>query len=85
MDREIIKLWSGPIEDLPEEYTKDGIPAGFINVTIYSDGSRIYDKGFTLPEAFRERINFRMGKCWDSLSREDREAINLENDPAKER
>ena len=85
MDREIIKVWSGPIEDLPGEYAKDEIPAGFINVTVYSDGSRIYDKGFTLSKAFRERINFRMGKCWDSLSSEDREAINRERDPGEER
>lgn len=85
MDREIVKVWSGPIEDLPAEYTKDEIPAGFINVTIYSDGSRVYDKGFNLSYAFRERINFRMGKCWDSLSREDREAINRGHDPEEER
>jgi hypothetical protein len=85
MDREIIKLWSGPIEDLPDEYSKDGIPAGFVNVTVYSDGSRIYDKGFTLSKAFRDRINFHMGKCWDSLSREDMEAINRENDREEER
>lgn len=85
MDREIVKVWSGPIADLPAEYAKEEIPAGFINVTIYSDGSRIYDKGFTLSDAFRERINFRMGKCWDSLSREDREAISREYDPGEDR
>lgn len=85
MDREITKIWSGPIEDMPEEYAKEGIPAGFINVTVYSDGSRIYDKGFTLSKAFRERINFRMGKCWDSLSGEDREAISRALDPGEDR
>ena len=84
MDREIIKVWSGPIEDLPAEYAKDEIPAGFINVTVYSDGSRIYDKGFTLSKAFRERINFRMGKCWDSLDWEDKAAVDRESDPGEE-
>jgi hypothetical protein len=68
MDREITKLWSGPIEDLPMEYAKEGVPEGCINVTIYSDGSRIYDKGFTLSKTFREKINFRMSRCWDSVN-----------------
>jgi len=81
MDREIIKLWSGPIEDLPREYAKEGLPEGCVNVTIYSDGSRICDKGFTLSESFRDRINFRMSRCWDSLNREDREDAGRDPDP----
>ena len=73
MDREIMKVWSGPVEDLPDEYAKDEIPEGCVNVTIYSDGSRIYDRGFTLSEAFRHKINFVMSRCWDSLNGRDRE------------
>lgn len=69
MDRKIIKLWSGPIEDLPLEYAGEETPEGFINVTIYSDGSRIYDRGYTLSDAFRDKINFRMSRCWDSLNK----------------
>ena len=76
MDRLITKLWSGPIEDLPNEYTKEDAPEGCVNVTIYSDGSRIYDKGFNLSKAFQDKINSRMSRCWDSLSKEDRKSIN---------
>ena len=67
-----MKVWSGPVEDLPEEYAKEAIPEGCVNVTIYSDGSRIYDRGFTLSEAFRDKINFRMSRCWDSLNNRER-------------
>jgi len=75
MDREIIKVWSGPIEDLPKEYTMEGVPEGCVNVAIYSDGSRVYDKGFTMSKVFQDKINFRMSRCWDSLSEEDQESI----------
>jgi len=73
MDREIVKIWAGPIEDLPEVYTMKGVPVGCVNVAIYSDGSRIYDKGFALSKAFQDKINFRMSRCWDSLREEDQE------------
>lgn len=79
MDREIIRIWSGPIEDLPEEFYQEKAPEDCVGVTIYSDGSRIYDKGYNHSKAFREKINFRISRCWDSLSREDRESINRDN------
>lgn len=75
MDREIIRVWSGPIEDLPGEYLQEKIPEGCVNVAIYSDGSRIYDKGYNISNAFREQINFRMSRCWDSLPAEEQETV----------
>lgn len=78
MDREITRLWSGPVEDLPEEYSKEDLPEGCVNVTVYSDGSRVYDKGFTLSESFREKINFRLSRCWESLHGDDREPDSRE-------
>ncbi len=84
MDREIIKIWSGPIADLPEEFMKEKAPESCVNVTVYSDGSRIYDKGFTISEAFRDKINFTMSRCWDSLSGEEQERINSSRGPDEE-
>jgi len=72
MDREIIRIWSGPIEDLPGEFYEEKMPAGCVNVTIYSDGSRIYDRGYNLSNTFRGRINTTMSRCLDSLGREGR-------------
>lgn len=73
MEREITRVWSGPIEDLPGEFNKEKFPEGCVNVTIYSDGSRIYDKGYNLSRAFRDQINFRMSRCRDSLPSEERD------------
>ncbi len=73
MDREITRIWWGPIEDLPGEFYQEKTPEGCVNVTIYSDGSRVYDKGYNLSEACRSHINFRMSRCWDSLRCGDRD------------
>ncbi len=76
MGPEINKVWSGPIKDLPEKYIKEGIPEGCINVSIYNDGSRVYDRGLCLNDDQLQRLSQSMSRCWDSLTPDKKISIN---------
>jgi hypothetical protein len=73
MNREIIRLWSGPVLNIPKNSEEAEAPKECANAAVYSDGSRVYDKGLMESETAQERLSFIMSRCWDSLKEKDKQ------------